>query len=139
MTATSGPSRAWYVRERTGGGVSYDRTTRSDRSFRPGFRVYSRIGPRVAKHEVMSIILFIVFGVIAGFLARAIMPGRQGMGIAMTAVLGIVGSFVGGFVGNLIAGRSVMEFHTSGIIGSVLGALAVLAIMGFAGRRSALA
>ncbi len=37
----------------------------------------------------MSIILFVLFGVVAGFLARAIMPGRQAMGFVMTALLGI--------------------------------------------------
>lgn len=87
----------------------------------------------------MSILLFIVFGIVAGFIARAIMPGRQGMGLVMTGLLGIAGSFVGGFVGSMFTGHSVLDFHTSGIIGSVLGALAVLAIMGFAGRRSATA
>ena len=87
----------------------------------------------------MSILLFILFGVVAGFLARAIMPGKQGMGLIMTGVLGIVGSFVGGFVGSMLSGRPLMELNTSGLIGSVLGALAVLAIMGFAGRRSATA
>lgn len=87
----------------------------------------------------MSILLFVVFGIIAGFLARAIMPGKQGMGLVMTALLGIAGSFVGGFVGSLLSGASVLEFNTSGLIGSVLGALAVLALMGFAGRRRALA
>lgn len=83
----------------------------------------------------MSIILFIVLGVLAGFLARAIMPGRQGMSLLMTALLGIAGSFVGGFIGSMFSNRSVMEFHTTGLIGSVLGALAILAIMGFVGRR----
>ena len=84
----------------------------------------------------MSIILFVLFGIVAGFLARAIMPGRQSMGIVMTGLLGIVGSFVGGFVGSLLTGSSVLAFNTSGIIGSVLGALAVLAVMGMAGRRA---
>lgn len=87
----------------------------------------------------MSILLFIVFGIIAGFIARAIMPGRQAMGVVMTGLLGIAGSFVGGFVGSMLTGDSVLAFHTSGIIGSVLGALAVLAIMGFAGRSRATA
>ena len=89
----------------------------------------------VQPHTTMSIILFVVFGIIAGFLARAIMPGKQSMGLVMTALLGIVGSFVGGFVGSLVSGGSVMQFNTSGLIGSVLGALAVLALLGFAGRR----
>ena len=65
------------------------------------------------------------------------MPGKQGMGLVMTGLLGIVGSFVGGFVGSLLTGASVLEFNTSGLIGSVLGALAVLAVLGFAGRRRA--
>ena len=82
----------------------------------------------------MSILLFVLFGVVAGFLARAIMPGRQAMGFVMTALLGIGGSFVGGFVGSMLTGRAVMDLHTSGLIGSVLGALAILAITGFAGR-----
>jgi uncharacterized membrane protein YeaQ/YmgE (transglycosylase-associated protein family) len=82
----------------------------------------------------MSILLFIVFGIVAGFIARAIMPGRQGMGIVMTGLLGIAGSFVGGFIGAMLSGASVLDFNTSGLIGSVIGALAVLAIMGFAGR-----
>lgn len=87
----------------------------------------------------MSILLFIVFGLVAGFLARAIMPGRQGMGLAMTALLGVAGSFVGGFVASLLTGHSVLELDTSGLIGSVLGALAILFVMGFAGRRRAAA
>jgi uncharacterized membrane protein YeaQ/YmgE (transglycosylase-associated protein family) len=87
----------------------------------------------------MSILLFIVFGIVAGFLARAIMPGKQGMGLVMTGLLGIAGSFVGGFVGSMISGASVLDFNTTGLIGSVLGALAVLAIMGFAGRSRTLA
>lgn len=87
----------------------------------------------------MSILLFIVFGVAAGLIARAIMPGKQGMGMVMTGLLGIAGSFVGGFVGSMLTGSSVLDFNTSGLIGSVLGALAVLAIMGFAGRSRATA
>lgn len=83
----------------------------------------------------MSILLFIVFGIVAGLFARAIMPGRQSMGIVMTGLLGIAGSFVGGFVGSMLTGHSAMDLQTSGIIGSVLGALAILAIMSFAGRH----
>lgn len=83
----------------------------------------------------MSILLFILFGLIVGFLARAIMPGKQPVGFVGTALLGIVGSFLGGFIGNLISNRPVLQIHSSGIIGSVLGALAVLAIVMWAGRR----
>lgn len=87
----------------------------------------------------MSILLFILFGLIVGFLARAIMPGKQSMGFVATALLGIAGSFLGGFVGNLIANRPLLELHTSGFIGAILGALAILAIVTYAGRRRAFA
>jgi uncharacterized membrane protein YeaQ/YmgE (transglycosylase-associated protein family) len=83
----------------------------------------------------MSILMFILFGLIVGFLARAVMPGRQSMGLVATALVGIVGSFIGGIVGNLIAGAPILDLHASGFIGSILGALAVLFIMGWAGRR----
>jgi uncharacterized membrane protein YeaQ/YmgE (transglycosylase-associated protein family) len=43
----------------------------------------------------MAIILFIVFGLIVGFIARAVMPGTQSMGWLMTALLGVMGSFIG--------------------------------------------
>jgi uncharacterized membrane protein YeaQ/YmgE (transglycosylase-associated protein family) len=94
----------------------------------------SPCGSPDAEPSGMSILLFILFGIVAGFIARAIMPGNQGMGIVMTALLGIAGSFVGGFVGSMLTGHSVLDFHTSGLIGSILGALAVLVMLGFAGR-----
>lgn len=84
----------------------------------------------------MSILMFILFGLIVGFLARAIMPGRQSMGLIATALVGITGAFIGGIVGNLISGAPILELHAAGFIGSILGALFVLFIMGWAGRRS---
>jgi len=86
----------------------------------------------------MSILAFIVLGIIAGFLARALMPGRQAMGFVATAALGMVGSFVGGFLGALFSDRRVLDLHAAGIIGSVIGALVVLALVGAMGRRRAL-
>ena len=50
----------------------------------------------------MGIIAWIVLGLIVGIIAKAIMPGRDGGGIILTAVLGIVGGFLGGFLGRLI-------------------------------------
>lgn len=82
----------------------------------------------------MSIILFLVFGLVVGFLARAIMPGSQKMGWLATMLLGVVGSFIGGFLGALITSSRVLDFNTAGIIGSLIGALIALAIGG--GRRS---
>jgi uncharacterized membrane protein YeaQ/YmgE (transglycosylase-associated protein family) len=85
----------------------------------------------------MAILMFIVFGLIVGFLARALMPGRQSMGLAMTAVLGVVGSFVGGFLVSLVTHNRVTDLNTAGIIGSVLGALLVLLVVGRFGGRTA--
>jgi uncharacterized membrane protein YeaQ/YmgE (transglycosylase-associated protein family) len=99
------------------------------------------VGVSLARHskskgaQVMSILMFIFFGLIVGFLARAIMPGRQSMGLIGTALIGIAGSFVGGMLGNLFYGGPLLNLHTSGFIGSILGALLVLAVLGVTGRR----
>lgn len=86
----------------------------------------------------MSILMFVLFGLIIGFLARAVMPGRQSMGFLATALVGMAGSFIGGFLGNIIAGYPLLDMHSSGFIGSLIGALVVLAIMSYAGRRRGL-
>lgn len=84
------------------------------------------------------IIGLIVIGLIAGFVARAVVPGPDPMGIGGTIVLGIVGSFVGGFLGALLFGKDLDTegwFQASGIIGSILGAIVVLLIYRLATRR----
>ncbi len=83
----------------------------------------------------MSILIFVILGLVAGLLARAIMPGRQSMGIIATTLLGMAGSLIGGFVASLFTHRSVLDFNTTGIIGSVLGALALLAVIVYVGRH----
>jgi uncharacterized membrane protein YeaQ/YmgE (transglycosylase-associated protein family) len=83
----------------------------------------------------MGILLFIVFGFVIGLIARALLPGRQSMGLLMTAVLGMFGSFVGGFIGNLLAGRPLTELTSAGFFGSLIGALIVLAALSPLMRR----
>ncbi|MET0861258.1 MAG: GlsB/YeaQ/YmgE family stress response membrane protein [Microbacterium sp.] len=85
-----------------------------------------------------TILGLIVIGLIAGLIARAVIPGKQSMGILLTIVLGIVGSFVGGFLGFLIFGSDPNGgfFQASGIIGSIIGAIIVLAIYVFVARRN---
>jgi uncharacterized membrane protein YeaQ/YmgE (transglycosylase-associated protein family) len=50
----------------------------------------------------MGILTWILFGLIAGAIAKFIMPGNQGMGWLLTIILGIVGAYVGAFVGQLL-------------------------------------
>ena len=85
----------------------------------------------------MSILFFLVFGLVVGFLARAVMPGSQKMGLLATMLLGVVGSFIGGFIGALLTDSRVLDFNTAGLIGSVIGALVALVVAGGSfGRRA---
>ena len=87
-----------------------------------------------------TVISVIVIGLIAGAIARLVVPGRQSIGILAAIVLGIVGSFVGGFLGFLIfhADPSGGFFQPSGIIGSIIGAIIVLLVyLAVTGRRRA--
>jgi uncharacterized membrane protein YeaQ/YmgE (transglycosylase-associated protein family) len=72
----------------------------------------------------------LIIGLIAGFLARLLVPGPDPMGIGGTLLLGIIGSFVGGFLGWLIFGADLDRgaVQTSGLIGSVIGAIIALLI-----------
>jgi len=74
------------------------------------------------------ILTMLVVGLVAGFLARAIVPGDDSMSIGMTIVLGVIGSFVGGFLGDVLFGKDADQgaLQASGIIGSVVGAILVL-------------
>lgn len=86
------------------------------------------------------IISIVVVGLIAGAIARLVVPGKQNISVLMTIVLGIVGSFVGGFLGYLIFNRDAAEgfFQPAGIIGSIIGAIIVLLLyIRFSGRSAA--
>jgi uncharacterized membrane protein YeaQ/YmgE (transglycosylase-associated protein family) len=85
----------------------------------------------------MGILAWVVFGFIVGLVARAIVPGRQTMGFVLTTLLGIAGSVVGGIVGSALSGTSAVAFQTSGFVGSLLGAVVLLVVVGMvAPRRS---
>jgi uncharacterized membrane protein YeaQ/YmgE (transglycosylase-associated protein family) len=83
------------------------------------------------------IITLIIVGAIAGFIARAVVPGPDPMGVVGTIVLGIVGSFVGGFLGYLLLHKDASQgaLQPSGIIGSILGAIVALLIYRATARR----
>ncbi|GAA4617523.1 GlsB/YeaQ/YmgE family stress response membrane protein [Saccharopolyspora hordei] len=74
-----------------------------------------------------TILGWIVFGLIAGFIARAIVPGKDDIGVLRTILLGIAGSIVGGLVFGLLT-VGLRGFQPAGWIGSVIGAVIVLVI-----------
>jgi uncharacterized membrane protein YeaQ/YmgE (transglycosylase-associated protein family) len=83
------------------------------------------------------IISLIVIGAIAGFIARALVPGKDPMGIGATILLGIVGSFVGGFLADVLFRSDAQDrgISPSGIIGSIIGAIIVLLVYRAVTRR----
>lgn len=83
------------------------------------------------------IIVMLIVGAIAGFVARLLVPGPDPMGVAATIVLGVVGSFVGGFLGAVIFGRDAGEswLQASGILGSIIGAVIALLVYRAVTRR----
>ncbi|MDF0718654.1 MULTISPECIES: GlsB/YeaQ/YmgE family stress response membrane protein [Chryseobacterium group] len=83
----------------------------------------------------MGILTWIIFGLIAGAIAKFIMPGNQGMGWLMTIILGIVGAFVGGWIGTMFGWGTVDDFDFGSMVLAVVGALLVLWIYGMATRR----
>ena len=78
----------------------------------------------------MGIISWLIFGLIAGILAKWIMPGRDGGGVIMTIILGIIGAVVGGWVSTFFGMGTVDGFNLGSFFIAVIGALIVLFIYG---------
>ena len=76
-----------------------------------------------------GIIYSIIVGFLAGLLARAIMPGDQKAGFIITVLLGIVGSWVANFLGSALGWYA--PGSATGLFGSVIGAVIILAVFGF--------
>jgi uncharacterized membrane protein YeaQ/YmgE (transglycosylase-associated protein family) len=75
----------------------------------------------------MSIIAWIVFGLIAGALAKWLLPGDDPGGIIMTMVLGIVGALIGGFIVGILSGQNfTTHFNLASLIVAIIGAVVVL-------------
>lgn len=83
----------------------------------------------------MGVIGFLVVGLLAGFIARWLVPGPDPMGWLGTMVLGIVGSFVGGTLAALLFGGT-LELSSASIIGSIIGAIIVLLVWRQVGGRA---
>ncbi len=90
----------------------------------------------------MNILAWIVLGLIAGAIAKAIYPGSQGGGLLGTLILGIIGAFVGGSLYNLLTTGSISltaaGLSIGGVVVAVLGAIVALFIYYALARRSAL-
>jgi uncharacterized membrane protein YeaQ/YmgE (transglycosylase-associated protein family) len=83
------------------------------------------------------IIILLIVGLIAGAIARLLVPGKDPMGVLGTIGVGVLGSFVGGFLENLIFLHtlSITQLHPAGILGSILGSIIVLLISRIFGKR----
>lgn len=75
----------------------------------------------------MGILLWLLVGLIAGALARLLVPGEDPMGFVGTIILGLIGSLVGGFLGNVVSDGN-FDVTSAGLIGSVVGAVITLLI-----------
>ena len=92
----------------------------------------------------MQFLAWVVLGLIAGAIAKAIYPGHQGGGILATIILGILGALVGGWLGSALfpgatgaTAASVGALTPGGIIFAILGAIVLLFIWGLVTRRTA--
>jgi uncharacterized membrane protein YeaQ/YmgE (transglycosylase-associated protein family) len=74
----------------------------------------------------MHILLWILFGLVVGVVAKLFMPGRDPGGFIITIVLGIVGAFIGGIVGRMLGWYR--DGDPVGFVMAVLGAVVVLAV-----------
>ncbi|EAX0692760.1 GlsB/YeaQ/YmgE family stress response membrane protein [Salmonella enterica] len=77
----------------------------------------------------MGIIAWIIFGLIAGVIAKLLMPGRDGGGFILTCILGIVGAVVGGWLATMFGiGGSISGFNLHSFLVAVVGTIVVLVI-----------
>jgi uncharacterized membrane protein YeaQ/YmgE (transglycosylase-associated protein family) len=88
--------------------------------------------------NIGGIVLALFIGLVAGLIARAVVPGKQDLGIVATIVLGLIGSVVGNLLAGLLL-RGNLEFDLGGWWASILGAILVLGVyvsVAGRGRRS---
>ena len=79
----------------------------------------------------MGFIAFLILGLIAGAIAKAILPGRQGGGWIATLLLGVVGAMLGGWLGSMLFGADMNEFWSlESWLLAICGAIVVLLIYG---------
>jgi len=76
----------------------------------------------------MGILSWVVLGLVAGILAKVIMPGKDGGGFIVTVVLGVAGAFVGGWVGSFLGLGTTGGFSLGSVVTATVGALLLLII-----------
>jgi uncharacterized membrane protein YeaQ/YmgE (transglycosylase-associated protein family) len=90
---------------------------------------------------MISLLIWLVLGFLAGYIAKMILPGPDGGGVIMTTFIGIIGAVVGGFIGTLVGYPMVSSFNNIGnsipsFVSSIIGAIVVLIVFRFInGRR----
>jgi uncharacterized membrane protein YeaQ/YmgE (transglycosylase-associated protein family) len=88
---------------------------------------------------ILHIIWMIILGLIVGFVARLIVPGRHNLGIIATALLGIVGGYVGGTLGSLVFAPHRFDLTPPikhSFLGALVGAVILLLVYGFVSART---
>jgi uncharacterized membrane protein YeaQ/YmgE (transglycosylase-associated protein family) len=83
----------------------------------------------------MGVLAWIVLGLVAGAIAKLLMPGDQRGGCLMTLLLGVAGALLGGFIGRAMGFGGVDEFSLSSLGWAILGAFLLLLIFGLIFRK----
>ena len=85
----------------------------------------------------MGIISWILVGLIAGLLAKWLMPGSGPGGFIITILIGMAGASIGGFIARLLGGAGATGFNVWSILVATLGAIILLSLFGLIARRTA--
>ena len=84
----------------------------------------------------MGFLAFLLLGLIAGAIAKAILPGKQGGGWLATLILGVIGALLGGWIGSLLGLGSVNDFFSIGTwLLAIGGSILVILIWGLITRK----
>jgi uncharacterized membrane protein YeaQ/YmgE (transglycosylase-associated protein family) len=84
----------------------------------------------------MQILGLILVGLVIGFLARLIKPGRQKLSLVMTLVLGVIAALIGGVIASLIGTGDVFELNVLGFVVAVISAIVILGVAEGRGGRA---
>ena len=80
---------------------------------------------------MIGFLFYLLFiGIVAGYVARALVPGRQALSFVETVLIGIIGSFIGGWLGYLLFDVDIDDgaLQASGVFGSIVGAIIALLV-----------